>query len=179
MKLLITQLKEGENPFHFDSLQEGWVRDIVRHVEKQGYQVNEPMKVDLNLTKLEPDYYLRGQLEFGVGQSCARCAETFQLAVKHPFTVALAHISNLKARSADLLSEESEELDICFFEGHEIELAPIIQEQFFLSIPYQAVCRPDCKGVCQQCGRNLNDSPCGCKTVNPMNPFNALKNLKI
>ena len=178
MKLPVSQIHEGDNALHFDSRQDGWVRDVMHHVEKRGYRFNSPMLAEMNLVKLEPDYYLRGRLEFAIQQTCARCAEPFQLDIKHPFEVAFAHISGQTVRKTAKLTEESEELDINFFEGPELDLAPVVEEQFFLSIPYQAVCKPACRGMCQKCGQNLNAGACGCSGEIKPNPFSILKQLK-
>lgn len=149
--------------------------ELAHRVTKQGYVLKAPMAIDVQLTKLEPDYYLRGTMGFAVEQSCARCAEAFSLPISHPFNVALAHVSHGKARSPEL-TEESEELDINFFEGNEIDLSPIIEEQFFLSLPYQSLCKEDCKGICQQCGKNKNVSDCAC-VARPTNPFSVLQHM--
>ena len=178
MKLPITKLNEGENPFDFDSYRDGWLREVVHRVEKQGYRVEGKLSAKLNLTKLEPDYYLKGRLDFDVHQQCARCAEGFALPIHHSFDVALAHVSQVKIRGSEL-TEESEELDINFFEGHEIDLTPIIEEQFFLSIPYQAVCKTDCQGMCQSCGKNLNNGPCTCAQASKVNAFSVLQDYKL
>ena len=146
MKLIITQLHEGENRFHFESQRDSWVGEIVSRIGEGGYQVQGPLTVDLNLTKLEPDYYLKGEMAFKVEQTCARCAENYDLPIKHSFDVALAHVDANKVKAV-AIAEESEVLDVNFFDGNEIELSPILEEQFFLSIPYQAVCKEDCKGI--------------------------------
>lgn len=47
---------------------------------------------------------------------------------------------------------------------------PSIPEQLFeevrqalaLSVPSRIFCKPDCKGLCQKCGANLNEKECGC-----------------
>ena len=179
MKLQISQMKEGENPFQFNSLQDGWVKEVIQHVEAQGYDVQGPLRIDVNLTKLEPDYYLRGKLAFAIQQNCARCAESFSLPIEHQFNVALAHISTAKVRGAAALTEEeSEEMDVNFFEGNEIDLGPIVEEQFFLSVPYQSLCKSDCKGICQKCGRNRNAGDCGCSQSTKTTPFSVLEGLK-
>ena len=184
MKLLVTQLHEGENTFSFDSQKDGWLREVIAQVEKQGYKLQGDMKVDMQLTKLEPDYYLRGKIRFPVEQTCARCADTFRMPIDHAFDVALAHVAHghdsrgVKSR-AEALAEESEELDINFFEGPEIDLSPIVQEQFFLSLPYQSLCKTDCKGICQRCGKNLNAGDCGCPPLAKPNPFSVLQEFKL
>lgn len=177
MKLLISQLHEGENPFQFESSRDAWMGEVLTQVEAQGYRLESPIAANVRLTKLEPDYYMKGQLAFDVQQTCARCAEMFKLPIKHQFDVALAHINNVKVRKVEL-AEESEELDINFFEGNEIDLSPIIKEQFFLSIPYQSLCNEACKGICQHCGQNLNLKTCACDGSLVPKPFSVLKDLK-
>ena len=44
-----------------------------------------------------------------------------------------------------------------------LDLGPEVREDFLLSIPMHAVCRPDCKGLCPQCGANWNEGPCDCR----------------
>ncbi|NBX67950.1 MAG: DUF177 domain-containing protein [Proteobacteria bacterium] len=178
MKIAVTSLVEGENPFHFDSQKEDWLKELITHLTKEGYQFKSPLIVDANLTKVDPDFYLRGKLKFSVDQTCARCAEQFPLNVNSPFEIALANVPSGKLRSPEL-AEESEELDINFFEGHEIDLNPIITEQFFLSIPYQSLCKPDCLGICQQCGTNLNSKMCQCAEKKSITPFSVLQEMKL
>jgi uncharacterized protein len=31
-----------------------------------------------------------------------------------------------------------------------------------LSVPMQALCQPDCKGLCPTCGADWNEGPCDC-----------------
>jgi uncharacterized protein len=48
-------------------------------------------------------------------------------------------------------------------EGGFIDLAPIVREEGILAVPMHAICRPDCKGLCDQCGQNLNQATCECE----------------
>jgi uncharacterized protein len=40
-----------------------------------------------------------------------------------------------------------------------IDLAPVLREYMLLEIPFNPLCRPDCKGLCPVCGANQNESP--------------------
>ena len=44
---------------------------------------------------------------------------------------------------------------------HEVHLVDVIREYLLTSLPMHPLCRDDCKGLCQQCGHNLNEGPCG------------------
>ena len=47
-------------------------------------------------------------------------------------------------------------------EGHILDLAEAVREYGLLAIPMQPICRPDCRGLCPECGKNLNAGDCGC-----------------
>jgi len=44
-----------------------------------------------------------------------------------------------------------------------MNLVEPIREQMLMAIPIQALCRPDCKGLCSLCGQNLNEGECDCQ----------------
>jgi uncharacterized protein len=43
-----------------------------------------------------------------------------------------------------------------------IDLSDAVREEVALAAPAFALCRPDCAGLCPQCGADLNLGPCGC-----------------
>jgi uncharacterized protein len=43
-----------------------------------------------------------------------------------------------------------------------IDLSDLIRETSFLAVPMRPICRPDCLGLCMECGQNLNEKDCGC-----------------
>ncbi len=54
--------------------------------------------------------------------------------------------------------------DVLPYNGEYIDLTETIRETLILSEPMKVLCRPDCKGLCPQCGANLNEGPCSCPT---------------
>lgn len=54
--------------------------------------------------------------------------------------------------------------DVLPYNGEYIDLTETIRENLILSEPMKVLCRPDCKGLCPQCGKNLNEGPCSCPT---------------
>lgn len=69
--------------------------------------------------------------------------------------------------------------------AEEIDLTEAMREGALLEIPQRSLCRPDCRGLCHLCGKNLNESTCACpppdaqaqSQVKP-SPFGVLKKLK-
>ena len=49
-----------------------------------------------------------------------------------------------------------------------LDLSDLLREELLLFFPTKMLCKPDCKGLCCKCGKNLNDGPCDCqKDVDP------------
>ena len=57
---------------------------------------------------------------------------------------------------------EDDEYAVSFFEGDGIDIAPALLQALLLELPMQPLCRPDCKGLCPDCGADLNQQPCTC-----------------
>lgn len=77
--------------------------------------------------------------------------------------------------------EERDEQD-AFMEGYELNVDSLIDNEIAISWPMKVLCRPDCKGLCPVCGKDLNTGACGCDTFVPdprmaaiMDVFNANK----
>ncbi len=68
---------------------------------------------------------------------------------------------------SSLNGEETEELVLV--ENDELELEPLAESDIYLNLPQKTLCQSDCRGLCQHCGKNLNDGLCGCheKKVDP------------
>ena len=71
-----------------------------------------------------------------------------------------------------------DELSIGFYRDEVLDLIGVITEQIVLDIPMKPICEEGCKGLCPQCGANLNEVTCDCKpeTLDPR--LAALKDLK-
>lgn len=104
---------------------------------------------------------IKGHLAASIESDCDRCLE--------PAIFAMDEDIDLFFRPVDTSpdSEEVEidegEAEISFYEGDRLHLEEILREQILLSIPMQKVCRPDCKGICPNCGGNRNEVTCGCQ----------------
>lgn len=59
----------------------------------------------------------------------------------------------------------------------EIDLFPMVNETINLSLPFQPLCRKDCKGLCSSCGQDLNEAECGCPREKTGSGFAVLKDL--
>ena len=118
MKLRVNELVEGPNAFVFQSGKDAWLKALGENLSKVGPGPAEDLSLGAEITKLEPDYVLRGKLQFEVKLSCDRCAEKFGLPINHRFELAFARAKALK--SEGILPEEKtesqqEQLDVVPF----------------------------------------------------------------
>ncbi len=81
------------------------------------------------------DLSLRAHVEY----RCSRCLAKIQDVLKKHFNV------NHEAGPGDIL-----------------EIDEDIRQEMILDCPMKVVCRPDCKGLCPNCGQNLNITGCEC-----------------
>jgi uncharacterized protein len=59
-----------------------------------------------------------------------------------------------------------------------MDLVEPVREEFILSLPLRALCKEDCKGLCDQCGENLNQAKCTCEEAEIDPRFASLLQLK-
>ncbi|MBI1861099.1 MAG: DUF177 domain-containing protein [Deltaproteobacteria bacterium] len=179
MKLNTSQLSPGENSLAYASPRDKWVTELITRISARGYQLSTPLEIAIRLTKIEPDFYMKGSMQCSVGLECARCAENFRFPLNQRFEIAFSQSNPKSGISKFKASADSDELDINFFEGHEINLSEVLEEQFFLAIPFQAICSESCKGVCQRCGINRNTKECLCDSQAVPNHFSVLTQYKL
>lgn len=82
---------------------------------------------------------------------CARCLA--------PVNVDLEALCDM-VLSGDAQNDERD--DIYQLEGDSVELDDIVIPALLLEVRMVYLCKPDCKGLCLTCGKDLNEGPCGC-----------------
>ena len=106
----------------------------------------------VNFPRTPQGLYAQGTLQAQIPAECVRCLSPFEQAVSSQITE-LYHYPPENAPEGALKVDDDVHLD----------LTPLVREDMLLSMPMHALCRPDCKGLCAECGQNLNDGPCGCR----------------
>ena len=58
--------------------------------------------------------------------------------------------------------------DYIVVENNVLDLDELVNEECQLFLPAKMLCKEDCKGLCQKCGKNLNYEKCECaKEIDP------------
>ena len=61
--------------------------------------------------------------------------------------------------------ENGENDEIILLQDFKLDLYELCFTEVVLAMPSKHLCREDCKGLCPECGKDLNDGPCGCATT--------------
>ncbi|MBM4288723.1 MAG: DUF177 domain-containing protein [Deltaproteobacteria bacterium] len=140
------------------------------------FSLEKPLTGTVHLERHEGNILVRGGLQGELIFTCSRCLETFA----GPLTASFDLL--LKRGQAQALDQEVElsagELDEDFFSGDELELNVLLREQILLALPLKTLCREECRGLCRQCGKNLNQESCSCPAPSFDSSFAALKKLR-
>jgi uncharacterized protein len=122
------------------------------------------------------DIRLRGRLAAGLELQCARCLDPVKQDVKREFELLYRPLGVDAGR--DEISVTDAEAEIGYYQGEGILLEDVLREQVLLALPMRITCREDCKGLCPQCGKNLNQERCSCNAPVEDPRWNALKELR-
>ena len=115
-----------------------------RSIEVAGtfYQMTpESVRAELDFHKVnEQEIFLQGKLGFGWKLICDRCMADVDKRVDLSF-----------------------DREILLADGHSLDLDELIREEAILNFPQKVLCREDCLGICEICGKNKNENACECQ----------------
>ncbi len=123
------------------------------------------------------DVFLRGTIKAGLEVACGRCLTAAPLPVDIAFDAAFAP-STAGVETPDNAELQDDDLRLSFYEGDAIDVDELVREQLLLALPTRMLCGEECKGLCPDCGANLNtgDHVCEKRAVDPR--WAALADLK-
>lgn len=125
------------------------------------YAVAAPVRLAMIIFKEEARVRLAGRVATVLEVACSRCLEPFAFAVDSAFDLRYAPLA--AAGGAEEIEIAGDELSVAFYDGESIDLAQLVQEQFYLALPMKPLCRVDCRGLCPSCGANRNEGGCACE----------------
>jgi uncharacterized protein len=106
-----------------------------------------PVDVDLELESLTDGIVVTGHVRAPWEASCRRClgpaAGTLDVDVQ------------------ELYQPHPESDDAFPLDGDLLDLEPVVREALLLELPLAPLCRPDCAGLCPECGADRNVTDCG------------------
>lgn len=149
--------------------------------EEVGYSHEIPFEIekakleDLELKNLAGKVYIgrtpqglivQGKFEADTKLECVRCLNEFTYSLSWEITELYAFTKKSVSESELLVPDDAH-----------IDLAPLLREYALLEIPINPLHDPDCKGLCIECGQDLNLKDCGHSQDGGDSPFARIKDL--
>ena len=123
----------------------------------------EPLVVQGSAELRALEIHLEGSLQTSVEVLCDRCLEPTRRQTEMDFDLFYRPIQTIaKSEEADMTADD---LEVGFYHGDGLLLEDAVKEQILLALPMKNVCRPDCAGLCPQCGQNRNLRDCRCRAA--------------
>src|SRR5215510_2290738 len=138
--------------------------------------LREPVTIKGSVRQSGDEVFVNGQVQTRVKVECDRCLKPLELPVSADF--ALEYITGADYESSSNAALSEEEMAVSVFDGESIEVDEIVKEQILLTVPVRTLCREDCKGICPECGIDLNTGQCSCAAEEVDPRWAALKSLK-
>ncbi|MCH5584958.1 DUF177 domain-containing protein [Shimazuella sp. AN120528] len=147
----INQTADGVYPFQGKV----YLEDLVE--EEPNIVKLEPIQVEGEASRLDSHLYQVSAKQKCVGKLiCSRCLTTFPTSLESSWFE--------KFTDKKELAIDTEEETIHLLIDGQIELELFVREQLVIHLPYAPLCKPDCAGLCPECGANKNEKSCDCNT---------------
>ena len=156
-----------------------WLDERLAGEPARSFRFVGPILVRLDLLRTGRMVLVRSRIEAQVEWRCARCLESFRRTLSSEYTTTLKPRPSSPSPSPEEVELTREDLETDFYEGEEIQLTPLVQDQVLLALPQKAICREDCRGLCPRCGKNLNRESCQCQDITLDPRFEPLRSFRV
>ena len=180
MEIHIDQLVDTELRLEFEEKPESFPV-LAQMIKKGEFDFSAPIKSRLRVFRIGDFIEVEGVFETTTHLVCGRCLKEFEtrLASNIALTYTSENFDEKEDLSRDEIELSPEDAGLIPFNGDRIDLRQGVQEQVVMAIPVRPLCHEKCKGLCPQCGADLNPGDCGCDRTPRNTQFSALKNLKL
>jgi len=140
-------------------------------LELIGVPEGSDLELDLELTSVSEGVYVSGRVRGSLTGECGRCLNE----ISESFDVPIAE---LFAYADSTTEETTDEDEVGRMQGDLIDLEPAVRDAIVLTLPTNPLCRPDCPGLCPECGVHFDDLPADHSHEAADSRWAALRNLK-
>jgi uncharacterized protein len=125
------------------------------------YRVAAPVHLTVDVQTLGGDAFgVTGRVRARLEVVCSRCLEPFEVPVDAEFDLRYVSQSANTGEAEQEIGDD--DLATAFYREGMLDLVELMREQFVLALPMKPLCAEDCRGLCAECGTNLNKGQCGC-----------------
>src|SRR5690606_32302241 len=133
-----------------------------------------PVRVYGQVTNTGDSMLVQGEARGEFALTCARCLQPLHTELAAEFQERFRREGARVPARGEAEGEGDPpaglpEDDARLYRGNWLHLDEAVREALLLQLPMKPVCGPDCRGLCPQCGTNLNEATCDCQpeTIDP------------
>lgn len=135
------------------------------------YKIREKSPINLSFANIgKGKILIRGEMRLVLEIPCDRCLQMVDVPLELKFEQEI-FAPDLNGQAGN--QDEQED----FMLGNELDVEAFVNSEILINMPVKVLCKPDCKGICKQCGHNLNEGECGCDTFVPDPRMAAIKDI--
>lgn len=128
--------------------------------QDESYRVVAPVALSMDVEKAGGDAFrVVGRATTRLELDCGRCLEPFELPLDASFD--LRYVPDTHNAGEGEREIEEDDLTTAFYHEGTLDVTQLLREQFELALPMKPLCSDDCRGLCPECGANLNRTECG------------------
>jgi uncharacterized protein len=116
-----------------------------------------PLEVRARLARTNRGLVVTGRASTALAEACSRCLVPLEVPLDVAFEEEVLPSIELESGLPVDTREEPEAFRLN--DHHELDLEPLAREAILLAAPIAPVCRPDCLGLCPECGADRNAGP--------------------
>lgn len=105
------------------------------------------------ITSISDVLTLKVSIKTKLELNCSRCLEAFI----YPIDI---DIEERFTNNVELQKED----EIIFVDSNILDIAEVVENIIVSTLPIKRLCTDNCKGLCQKCGKNLNEGSCQCES---------------
>ena len=126
------------------------------------YRVVAPVRLTMDVEKAgEEAFAVKGRLSAQLELSCSRCLDAFAVPVDAAFELRYVPQTDNSGEGEREIAED--DLMTAYYRDGMLDVVDLVREQFQLALPMKPLCSDACRGMCPQCGTNLNKTECACR----------------
>ena len=155
MRISIENMTEGIHPIN---IEDTLANDVF---QDESCRLASPVKLNGTLMVSENSFVLQAGIDVAMTFSCGRCLERFSDKVNSEIATYYEKTDRAMPDGDDL--NEVDDVEILDYSAKYLDVGHHVAELLNLNLPMKPLCSDDCKGLCSDCGTNLNESACSCE----------------
>jgi len=113
------------------------------------------LKIKAFVDKVEDSFRVKLNVKADLIEQCDKCLTEFESQFDE---------SSEQIYQVGKGEYEDDDIEVLPDNTRELDLSNLINEVFLINRPIQKTCKEDCRGLCPDCGKNLNLTTCDCKS---------------